>query len=101
MAHHSAAHRGATFGIRGLTCPDCLVLLLERTRHLPRVRTVTVDLVPQGESSLTIATPDDVRVLVAAIGFHYVSQRRGRRPTRRAGTAAKILPERGFFGDQP
>lgn len=90
MTRHPAAHRDVTFAITGLTCPDCLVLLLEHTRHLPRVRTVTIDLVAQGESSLTIApagavTPDSVRALVDAIGFHYVSQRRGRRPTHRAG----------------
>ncbi len=81
----SAATRDATsYGVRGLTCPDCLVLLMDQVRHLPRVRTVTVDLVAEGESSLTIApgdavTPEDVRALVADIGFQYVSQRRHQR----------------------
>lgn len=73
----------ATYGVSGLTCPDCLVLLLERVRHLPRVREVTVDLVPEGESSLTIAPADavsaeEIRALVDEVGFDYIARRRHR-----------------------
>ena len=52
--------RVSTFGVGGLTCPDCLVLLMERVRHLLGVREVTVDLEPAGESSLTIAPAEAV-----------------------------------------
>ena len=66
--------RVSTFGVSGLTCPDCLVLLMERVRHLHGVREVTVDLEPAGESSLTIApaeavSAEDIRALVDEIGF--------------------------------
>ncbi len=77
----------ATYGVAGLTCPDCLVLLMERVRHLPRVREVTIDLEPAGESSLTIApadavSADEVRALVDEIGFDYIARRSHRRPHR-------------------
>ena len=75
--------RTITFGVRGLTCPDCLVLLMGGVRDLPRVRSVTIDLRPHGESSLTIGpadavAPADVRALVHDLCFVYTTQRRGR-----------------------
>lgn len=77
----------ATYGVRGLTCPDCLVVLMERVRHLPRVREVSIDLEPRGESSLTIAPADavsaeEVRALVDEVGFDYIARRSHRRPHR-------------------
>ena len=77
--------RVSTFGVSGLTCPDCLVLLMERVRHLLGVREVTVDLEPAGESSLTIApaeavSAEEIRALVDEIGFDYIARRSHRRP---------------------
>ena len=88
--------RVSTFGVGGLTCPDCLVLLMERVRHLLGVREVTVDLEPAGESSLTIApgdavSADEVRALVDGIGFDYIARRSHRRPLRDR-TLARELP---------
>lgn len=79
--------RVSTFGVSGLTCPDCLVLLMERVRQLPGVREVTVDLEPAGESSLTIApaeavSAEEIRALVDEIGFDYIARRSHRRPLR-------------------
>ena len=76
--------RVSTFGVSGLTCPDCLVLLMERVRQQPGVREVTVDLEPAGESSLTIApaeavSAEDIRALVDEIGFDYIARRSHRR----------------------
>ena len=75
-----ATTRVTTYGVSGLTCPDCLVLLMERVRHLPRVQQVTIDLAPAGESSLTIAPADavgseEIRALVGDIGFDYIARR--------------------------
>lgn len=77
----------ATYGVRGLTCPDCLVVLMERVRHLAGVREVSIDLEPRGESSLTIAPADavsagEVRALVDEVGFDYIARRSHRRPHR-------------------
>ena len=79
--------RVSTFGVGGLTCPDCLVLLMERVRQQPGVREVTVDLEPAGESSLTIApaeavSAEEIRALVDEIGFDYIARRSHRRPLR-------------------
>ena len=86
----------ATYGVSGLTCPDCLVQLMERVRHLPMVREVTIDLVPEGESSLTIAPADavsaaEIRAMVDEIGFDYIARRSHRRPLRDK-TFARDLP---------
>lgn len=75
--------RVKTYGVRGLMCANCLVLLIDRVRNLPRVRSVTVDLVTDGESSLTVApadaaSPEEIRALVDDAGFEYVAQRRRR-----------------------
>ena len=79
--------RVSTFGVSGLTCPDCLVLLMERVRQQPGVREVTVDLEPAGESSLTIdpaeaVSAEEIRALVDEIGFDYIARRSHRRPHR-------------------
>lgn len=79
----STSNSVRTYGVRGLMCLNCLVLLIDRVRGLPRVRSVTVDLVTDGESSLTVApadavSPEAIRALVDDAGFEYVAQRRRR-----------------------
>jgi len=73
-----------TYGVRGLTCARCLMSAIEEIRRLPGVRAVAVDLVPFGESLITVApagvaSADQVRARLDRAGFE-LTGRRGRPP---------------------
>ncbi len=66
--------RVASYGVRGLTCMRCLVAALEELRRLPGVDEVGVDLVPFGESRITVtpasaAPRASVRAALDRLGF--------------------------------
>ncbi|MCC2592506.1 hypothetical protein LKO27_03600 [Tessaracoccus sp. OS52] len=70
-----------TYGVRGLSCQRCLVSALDAVRALPGVRAVAMDLVPSGESLLTVApadavTGDQVRASLGTAGFELTRRRR-------------------------
>ncbi len=71
------------YGVRGLMCTRCLVAAIEELRALPGVEEVGVDLVPFGESRITVgpaaaATTESVRAMLAQAGFVLVGRRRYR-----------------------
>lgn len=70
-----------TYGVRGLTCARCLMIAIEELRRLPGVRTVAVDLVPFGESTISVApagvaSVDQVRDRLHGAGFELTGRRR-------------------------
>lgn len=74
----------ATYGVRGLSCVRCLVSAIEEVRALPGVYEVGVDLVPFGESLVTVvpataANRDQVRASLDRVGFEVTGRRRGHR----------------------
>lgn len=71
----------ASFGVRGLTCMRCVVAALEELRGLPGVDQVGVDLVPFGESRVTVtpasaAPKASVRAALDRVGFVLIGRRR-------------------------
>jgi copper chaperone CopZ len=63
-----------TYGVHGLTCWRCMVSLIDEVRALPGVHGVQVDLVPFGESRLSVVpegavTRDQVRRSLGRGGF--------------------------------
>ncbi|MEA4944098.1 MAG: hypothetical protein VB080_06620 [Propionicimonas sp.] len=79
--------RSATYGVRGLACVGCLVSVIEEVRALPGVNEVGVDLMPFGESLLTVvpagaATTAQVRASMRRVGFEYIGRRNNRRHER-------------------
>jgi copper chaperone CopZ len=73
-----------SYGVRGLTCARCLVAAIEGLRALPGVDQVGVDLVPFGESRITVgpassASKAAVQATLARAGFLLIG-RRGSRP---------------------
>lgn len=69
-----------TYGVRGLTCWRCLVRVIEGVRVLPGVNVVQVDLVPFGESRVSVVpdgavTRDQVRGSLGSAGFELVDAR--------------------------
>ena len=78
-----ARSRVTTYGVRGLMCARCLVSAVEELRQLPGVRSVGVDLVPNGESFVSIApggsaSAEQVRAQLRHAGFEVVARRRAR-----------------------
>ena len=76
--------RAATYGVSGLMCVRCVVSAIEEVRALPGVNGVGVDLVPFGESLVTVmparaVTTDQVRTSLGRAGFEYLGRRPGRR----------------------
>lgn len=74
----------ATYGVRGLTCVRCVMSAIEAVRALPGVRGVGVDLVPFGESLVTVdpataAAGEQVRASLGQAGFELTTSY-GRRP---------------------
>lgn len=70
----------ATYVVRGLTCPNCLVNAIEKVRSLPGVDAVRVDLVPYGESLLTVApaaavSGEQMDRALRPVGFEVMSRR--------------------------
>ena len=66
-----------TYGVRGLTCWRCMVSVIEAVRSLPGVDGVQVDLVPFGESRVSVVpqgavTRDQVRASLGRAGFDLV-----------------------------
>lgn len=79
-----------TYGVRGLTCVQCLVSVIEQVRALPGVDGVRVDLVPFGGSRVSVVpdgavTRDQVRGSLDQVGFTLVASPSGahRRPQQR------------------
>lgn len=75
--------KGAAYAVRGLTCMRCLVAAIEELRGLPGVDEVGVDLVPFGESRITLtpasAAPSaSVRAALDRVGFVLIERRRFR-----------------------
>ena len=69
-----------TYGVRGLTCWRCMVSVIEGVRALPGVDGVQVDLVPFGESRVSVVpggavTRDQVRGSLGHAGFELVDAR--------------------------
>ncbi len=69
-----------TYGVRGLTCWRCMVSLIDEVRALPGVDGVQVDLVPYGESRVSVipdgaVTRDQVRGSLGHAGFELVDAR--------------------------
>ena len=69
-----------TYGVRGLTCWRCMVSVIDEVLSLPGVDTVQVDLVPFGESRLSVVpegavTRDQVRARLGPAGFDLVAER--------------------------
>ncbi len=69
-----------TYGVRGLTCWRCLVRVIEGVRALPGVNGVQVDLVPFGESRMSVVpggvvTRDQIRDSLGQAGFELVDAR--------------------------
>ncbi len=67
--------------MRGLTCPKCLVSAMDEVRALPGVDAVRLDLVPDGESLLTVAparavSGEQMDTTLRRVGFEVVSRRR-------------------------
>ncbi|MDR2454689.1 MAG: cation transporter [Bifidobacteriaceae bacterium] len=60
----------STFRVKGMTCQHCVKAVKEEVGALPGVTSVAVDLVPDGVSSLAVASsaPLDPAALAAAIG---------------------------------
>lgn len=72
-----------SYGVRGLTCVRCLVSVIDGVRALPGVEGVGVDLVPFGESRVSVVpsgavTRDQVRGVLDEAGFTMVGRRSGR-----------------------
>lgn len=70
----------ASYGVRGLTCMRCLVAAIEELRGLPGVDEVGVDLVPFGESRVTVtpasaAPSTSVRAALDRAGFEFTGPR--------------------------
>jgi hypothetical protein len=85
--------RSATYGVMGLMCVRCVVSAIEEVRALPGVHGVGVDLVPLGESFVTViparaATSEEVRASLSRAGFEYL----GRRPNHRHHWAGDASP---------
>lgn len=71
-----------TYGVRGLTCVQCLVSVIDQVRALPGVDGVRVDLVPFGESRVSVVpdgavTRDQVRGTLDRAGFRLVGRHPG------------------------
>lgn len=69
-----------TYGVRGLTCWRCIVSAIEGVRALPGVNGVQVDLVPFGESRVSVVpdgavTRDQVRGSLGHAGFELIDAR--------------------------
>lgn len=69
-----------TYGVRGLTCWRCMVSVIEGVRALPGVDGVQVDLVPFGESRVSVVpegavTREQVRGSLGHAGFELVDAR--------------------------
>jgi copper chaperone CopZ len=69
-----------TYGVRGLTCWRCIVSAIEGVRALPGVNGVQVDLVPFGESRVSVVpdgavTRDQLRGSLGHAGFELVDAR--------------------------
>ena len=67
-----------TYGVRGLTCWRCMVSVIDEVRALPGVDGVQVDLVPFGESRVSVVpegavTRDQVRGSLGRAGFELVA----------------------------
>jgi copper chaperone CopZ len=67
-----------TYGVRGLTCWRCMVSVIDEVRALPGVHGVQVDLVPFGESRVSVVpegavTRDQVRGSLGRAGFELVA----------------------------
>jgi copper chaperone CopZ len=67
-----------TYGVRGLTCWRCMVSVIDEVRSLPGVDAVQVDLVPFGESRVSVVpegavTRDQVRASLGHAGFDLVA----------------------------
>lgn len=63
-----------TYGVRGLTCWRCMVSVIDEVSALPGVDGVQVDLVPFGESRVSVVpegavTRDQVRASLGRAGF--------------------------------
>ena len=76
--------RPATYGVRGLTCVRCVVSAIDEVRALPGVDGVGIDLVPFGESLVTVvpataADGEQVRASLDRVGFELTTSY-GRRP---------------------
>ncbi len=87
------------YGVRGMTCWRCMVSVIEEVRVLPGVDGVQVDLVPFGESRMSVlpegsVTPDQVRRSLGHAGFELVRVTRhaSRRATRSEPTSVLIEP---------
>ena len=70
------------YGVRGLTCVQCLVSVIDQVRGLPGVDGVRVDLVPFGESRVSVVpdgavTRDQVRGTLDRAGFRLVGRHSG------------------------
>lgn len=66
-----------TYGVRGLTCVRCLVSVIDEMRALPGVEGVRVDLVPFGESRVSLdpdgaVTGNQMRRSLDRAGFELV-----------------------------
>jgi len=66
-----------TYGVRGVTCWRCMVSVIDEVRSLPGVDAVQVDLVPFGESRVSVVpqgavTRDQVRASLGHAGFDLV-----------------------------
>lgn len=91
--------RGATYGVRGLTCVRCLVSAIEEVRILPGVRGVGVDLVPFGESLMTVVPAsatdgEQMRTSLGRAGFELTANYgRHRPPLARRSRAWKRRPD--------
>lgn len=64
-----------TYEARGLTCPRCMVTVMDQIRTLPGVKRVRVDLVQGGASPVIVtAEPavaaETIRQRVQKAGFH-------------------------------
>jgi copper chaperone len=64
----------ATYQVTGMTCGHCVAAVTDELTQLPGVQEVTVDLVPDGISTVTVASAaelDDaaVRSAVDEVGY--------------------------------
>lgn len=83
-----------TYGVRGLTCVKCLVSVIDQVRALPGVDGVRVDLVPFGESRMSVVpdgsvTRDQVRGTLDQAGFTLVGRHSGANDHHTPGPARK------------
>ncbi|WP_282007012.1 heavy-metal-associated domain-containing protein [Propioniciclava sinopodophylli] len=79
------------YGVRGLTCGLCVGAAMEELRLLPAVVEWGVELVPNGESTVTVASAGEasggeVAAALVRAGFHPTGRRQAhsRRPARGA-----------------